>query len=358
MPRKNSNYYQKSFYCSSKASFNFITGRTNDLAEREGRTASFIIESIIKNRILPKNSDAASLVENFLYEENGVKQTLETAFQNNAAGLNCKSVCGDFKPLVKFCLDFLATNSTCSGDEPILYHFRSQLESVVKKIENDAPQCIEMGDRKGFLEIANHAKDLYNASLKTPDKISIKAFFEVIYDCFEMLKDLSITYRCLADLVSMGTFEETVIARNELFNTIENVFSPDKVFEHADVSPYISCANTINLRVEASSRYNNDNMFDVFANDALVGTLFSNVEGWLNWMPDVFGGNPSFQFRNDETFYSVVQALKKYKNENGYQYLVIHAYNGGFVSCLDKDLLLKAGFKNRPDCDPSSMFLE
>lgn len=115
----------------------------------------------------------------------------------------------------------------------------------------------------------------------------------------------------------------------------------------------------IQFRYEPSTRYT-DNSIEVYANEAPIGTLSSLVatSEQLCWSPDDRVRNLKFQFRKADTFLSVVEELKRYKNENGYKYLTIWTYNRGYAALIDKEWLEKAGFKNLPGMDPACMFLE
>lgn len=115
----------------------------------------------------------------------------------------------------------------------------------------------------------------------------------------------------------------------------------------------------IQFKYEPSKRYT-DNRIEVYANEATIGTLSSMAVApeQLTWYPDDGIYNVKFQFRNKDTFLSVVEELKRYKNENGYKYLTIWSYNHGYAELIDKDLLSKAGFKHLPDMHPACMFLE
>lgn len=115
----------------------------------------------------------------------------------------------------------------------------------------------------------------------------------------------------------------------------------------------------IQFKFEPCTRYT-DNRIDVYANEANIGTLscMPVAPEQLIWTPDERVYNVKFQFRNEETFITVVDELRRYKNEQGYKYLTIWTYNNGYASIIDKELLEKAGFKNLPDTHPACMFLE
>lgn len=116
----------------------------------------------------------------------------------------------------------------------------------------------------------------------------------------------------------------------------------------------------IQYRYEPSKRYSSKNAIEVYANDAPIGILDSMAVApeQLNWSPDDRVYNVKFQFRNEDTFLSVVSELKRYKNEHKHKYLTIWTYNNGYASQIDEELLEKAGFRHLPDQHPACMFLE
>ena len=116
---------------------------------------------------------------------------------------------------------------------------------------------------------------------------------------------------------------------------------------------------SIQFRYEKCERYTDDRI-EVFANEASVGTL-SNIAQepkWLNWFPDEKNYNVAFQFRREETFFEVVDELKRYKDAHGYEYITIWSFSGGFVAKLDIKMLEKAGFHHIRGKHPDCMFLE
>ena len=115
----------------------------------------------------------------------------------------------------------------------------------------------------------------------------------------------------------------------------------------------------IQFRYEPSKRYTSG-YTEVYANDAPIGLLSSMAAApdQLSWSPDDRVYNVKFQFRNEDTFFSVVKELKRYKDEHGYKYLTIWSLNNGYAEQLDKELLEKAGFRHISDMHPACMFLE
>ena len=156
-------------------------------------------------------------------ERGGVQKTLEAIFAHNAAGLNWNSKYDNFKPLVDYCLNFGMVSATYKGKGTVLPHYYSQLRDVVDRIENCTASCIETYDRKRFESIAEWAKTLQKTAEEDPAKIVIREHFELVRDCWDMLGDWSITYRYLMDLVTMGEFQESTIARNDLYDIISEI---------------------------------------------------------------------------------------------------------------------------------------
>lgn len=114
----------------------------------------------------------------------------------------------------------------------------------------------------------------------------------------------------------------------------------------------------IRISIEDSTHLNNAK--DVIANDVCVGHLSSIAAApeELRWDPYYEAENVKFQFRNESTFMEVVEAIKRYKDEQGHKYLSIWEYANGYVAQLNKELLEKAGFRHLPDKHPAAMYLE
>lgn len=109
---------------------------------------------------------------------------------------------------------------------------------------------------------------------------------------------------------------------------------------------------------EPSSRYKDKIEFKV--NDVLVGLLSSSVHApdQLNWHPEPMNYYVRFQFRKLETWVTVVEELKRYKDENGYKYLTIWDMNNGYAAELDREFIEKVGFRQLPDHHSACYFLE
>lgn len=193
-----------------------ITKLVGDRAIVENKSSSAIIENLVLGAMLPKDNAVRHIVEYSLYGEDGsVGETLFALFSNNSAGVNWKSVHDNFLPLVSFArTQELFCYSLPSGDEPELYHARQQFKSIIEKLKTSEESQCDIKRAEHFL------KELE----ETPKQSHLSNFYEIIINNWTILKDWSITYRFLADLVRIEkkwrNYPET---RVELLDIIKSV---------------------------------------------------------------------------------------------------------------------------------------
>lgn len=217
---------QKMFYYSSEYAKKFIESRIEDVAIKTQRSSSFIIENILMDGLLPKNEEAKSIIRNNLYsddEQGGVKRTLDAVFSDNAAGINWNSKHSNFKPLVEYCIYYSSATSTYKGNDGHIHYLLSQLRDIADRIDNSANACIEPFDRKMYLSQSEMAKLLLEIAEENPKEIVFRNHFQLVYDCWDMLDDWSITYRYLCCLAVMCDFQENTNARNKLYDIISEI---------------------------------------------------------------------------------------------------------------------------------------
>lgn len=217
---------QKMFYLSSEYVKEFIENRIEDMAMETNRSTSYIIEQILMDGLLPTNEEARSLIRYDLYPatgENGIKRALEAAFNRNSAGTDWKSQHNNFKKLLEYCVEHVSPSSKCNKDEPTLHHLNKQFDSIVKRIKELSNVCIEPFDRNMYTTETAWAEVLLAISERNPIEMNMKEYFILILDCWDMLYDWSITFRFLADLVYISTWDDTPDLRNELFDIINEL---------------------------------------------------------------------------------------------------------------------------------------
>lgn len=354
---------QKNFYISNQKTKNIIEKRCADLAYINNQSASIIIEEKLMEGLFPKNKEAKDLTTFCLYNDDpdNIKITLEAAFQNNSAGIDWKARHSNFFPVVMFSLRKFKGPAKFTGKEHEYHHLLDQLTFIIKRINNCVCGVINTEERAFLADKAKNAMELIKNLKENPGKISPFDVLEMISDFFEMLDDWSITYRALSDLAAISTFEESSNARIELFDIIDELSTEWETNTEKEID-YESSINTelylnrIKLKVEHNENLETENYFSIYANDACIGNLTASSENIL-WN-SLGSYNPRYQFKDEDIFASVVAELKKYKNEHGYQYLVIDSLRGGFASELDSTMIRRVGFKQLPDNHPSLYYLE
>lgn len=195
-----------------------------DEAAVEKRSESAIIENRLLDSLLPREKNARYWVENCLYsQEGGIGKTLEAIFFSNAAGLNWEAVHDNLLPIVEFAK---TQDNLCwtkpTGKENQLHHFCLQLDALCQKLDTLAESKV---DKK--LEFENEAKwarELYKEAVEEPQFMRYVNFYQIILNCWDELKNWSITYRLLADLASMQNgWKDTPEARQELLKLLHQV---------------------------------------------------------------------------------------------------------------------------------------
>ncbi len=215
---------QKMFYYSSESTKQYIENRIEDLAIRTNYSSSFIIENILMDRLLPTNEEAKSIIRDNLYTEQcGVRKTLDAIFSANAAGKGWNSKYTNFKSLVEYCINYCDATSSLNGEKGDLSYFTSKLDSIIDRIGNCVGACIEIYDRHMYKSQFELAKIMLENIKNNPTEIIFRNYYQLIYDCWDMLDDWSITYRYLACLTRMSNFQENTSARNALYDIISSV---------------------------------------------------------------------------------------------------------------------------------------
>jgi hypothetical protein len=159
-----------------------------DEAELMNRSESAIIENHLLNSFLPEERNARFWAENILYcEDNAIGQTLNAIFGSNAAGINWNSVHDNLLPLVKFAhKEGCLCNTVPTGKEEELYHFRSQLDSVIQKLETLADERPEK--RFFYLKESEWAKLLLKGFQESPQNCKYTNIYQLLLNNWEDLK--------------------------------------------------------------------------------------------------------------------------------------------------------------------------
>lgn len=157
---------------------------------------------------MPENEDVNYILQCFIYSESGnVGDTLKNLFDLNSAGLKWKAKSDKFLPLVEYARwqqNFCSKELTITkSNKDELYHFISQLKSIVEKIEEMSKSCIEDEEALYYARQYKDANELLNYTQNNPAKLVLSNYYDMIINNWEGLKGWTITYRFLADLVAL-----------------------------------------------------------------------------------------------------------------------------------------------------------
>jgi hypothetical protein len=195
----------------------------SDEATVEKRSASALIEKHILNDLLPENPNAAMWLQ-LLYDGSwGIGEVLEACFADLSAGVYWQAKHDNALDIVKFAHHWeCMANNMPNTEANEMHHFLSQLDSVVTKLENIAKEATS-GQYEAQKE-AKWAKDLYNIAKDEPEYMRFSNIYQLLLNNWEQLKNWSITYRLLADMVAMQknwrNSEETRYELTQLLTTV------------------------------------------------------------------------------------------------------------------------------------------
>lgn len=195
-----------------------VNGLIRDYAEVENRSESAIIEQIILDSLLPQNKEAKVILENYLYNENGeIGRTLAAFFGNNAAGTNWGAVHDNFLQLVQYAYSEEAfSNHILNGKEEELHHACSQIQSIIERLDKLGEENVE------FKREAAWGRELLCELKEEPQCSRLSNFYALLIHNWDELKDWTITYRLLHDLVKLEKdWRNTPDARVRLLEVVK-----------------------------------------------------------------------------------------------------------------------------------------
>lgn len=153
-----------------------------------------------------------------------IGNVLNAVFSLNAAGINYAARWDNLLPLVQFakrqeCL----CNTLPTGEETEIYHFRSQLDSICRKLEELAAD--ESNENRHFYaKQAKNARALLRDATNEPESLRYITIYQLVIDNWNVLKDWSITFRLLSDLATMEKgWRSTPESRYELVQILNDL---------------------------------------------------------------------------------------------------------------------------------------
>lgn len=199
-----------------------------DIAIKENRSLSAIIEKIIITSLMPENNDAKHIAEQYLYSENGgIGRCLSVIFGNNAAGVNWEAVHDNMLPLVRFAsTQEIFCSIPLTGEEKELYHAYTQIQSVLDRLNRLADEADDVEKKLYYQKEAEWGAKLLQELKEEPEYSHLINFYQLLLDSWEDLKNWTVTYRMLGDLIKLEKgWRDDPEARMELLQILKNVSS-------------------------------------------------------------------------------------------------------------------------------------
>lgn len=198
-----------------------------DIAVKENKSLSAIIEKIILQSLMPENLDAKWIAEQYLYsKDGGIGKALGAIFANNAAGVNWGAKHDNLLPIVQFAsTQEVFCNTILTGEEKELHHAWSQVDSIIHRLERLSEEAD--GDKKFYYkQEADLGKELLKEFKEEIEYTRLFNFYQLLMNSWEDFKDWTITYRLLSDLAKLEkSWRNDPEARMELLQILKNVSS-------------------------------------------------------------------------------------------------------------------------------------
>lgn len=209
--------------------YDLISNASKAVACHLGMGESELIEGIIIKSLLPEHPTAKSLASGMLFaNDGGTADTIVAIFQLAAAGVN---VPDDLMPFIEFARkQELERQTALNGDEPDIYHLVSQADSIMTYLDEIAT---ERGIVRRTIDDIELCKSLIHDLKTAPSCCRIFNFYNIVLHNWDDLKDLSITYRLLADLAKLARcWDESLDKKAELLDILkaESAKWSDKAF--------------------------------------------------------------------------------------------------------------------------------
>lgn len=188
----------------------------------EHRSESTLLEVHILNDLLPKERSAAMWIRLLYSNDWDIQRVLNACFGYLAAGINWKAKYSNARKVVEYAKYWnTIANSALDPNATEIYHFLSQFDSMVYKIES----LIEAAeDKYRAKKDADWIKELYRIAKEEPENLNLCQVYQFILEHWNSLGDWSITYRMLSDMAMLqNNWHNTAEARYELLQVLREV---------------------------------------------------------------------------------------------------------------------------------------
>lgn len=196
------------------------------ITDIEYRAETINVEERPLEKDIPKNKEARSWVENYLFSPNaGIGKTLSVAFEANAVGTNWNAKYSNLLPLVEFALSQeVLCNTSITGQEPDLYHCITQVKNVATRLKQLMVEAEDFSSKAFYKKETEFAVHIIEELTSEPQFCRLCNIYQLIIRNWSSLKGLSITYRLLSDLARMEKgWKNTPEAKAELCAILRSV---------------------------------------------------------------------------------------------------------------------------------------
>lgn len=217
-----SNNVKKMLVFSNAETRDLIKNIISDEVSVEKRNESVLLESHILNDMLPANKSASAWIQ-FLYTgEWDISRVLNACFGYLAAGINWHAKYSNGKPLIQYAAHWeLVANSKPDINAIERYHFLSQLESLVNKIESLVETAT---DTYRAANDVDWIREIYKTAKDEPGYLTFAPLYQFLLENWDELCDWTITYRLLSDMAAMQkNWPDTHESRYQLLNILKEV---------------------------------------------------------------------------------------------------------------------------------------
>lgn len=197
-----------------------------DIAIKENRSLSAIIEKIILTSLMPENSDAKWIAEQYLYsEDGGIGRALSAIFSNNSAGVNWEAVHDNMLPLVQFAsTQEMFCDVPLTGKEKELHHAYTHIQSVIDRLVRLSDEAEDAEKQLYYEKEAKWGAELLQELKEEPECSHLINFYQLVLNSWEDFKNWTITYRMLDDLTKLEKgWRDDPEARMEFLQILKKV---------------------------------------------------------------------------------------------------------------------------------------
>lgn len=204
-----------------------IKNMAGDIAQEENRSISSVIEEIVLNGLLPYPSSVKWLILDCLYDDDGINKVLSSIYMMYGTGYNLDDMPGNMRPLAEYGLQQASISQTTIDDTDTssIQYVCTQMRALINILQDVAAKAQDHDPIQSvtYQTDVKWATEITNELEKTPKFSKLSNFYQFLLNNWEVVADISITYRLLSMLVSMDRWDNNAHARLTLLTIIRRV---------------------------------------------------------------------------------------------------------------------------------------